>query len=87
MAGPRFTSVPVRIIVDREGHVKHVHVINGFPEQAKSISEALSQWTFKPYVKNGRALEVETGLLFDFKPDGVKARTDIANAKPVSEAR
>lgn len=87
MAGPRFTSVPVRIIVDREGRVKHIHVINGFPEQAKSISEALSQWTFKPYVKNGKALEVETGLLFDFKPDGVKTRTDIASAKSVSEAR
>lgn len=75
MVGPRFTSVPVRIIVDKQGSVKHVHVINAFPEQAKSISDALSQWTFKPYLKNGQASEVETGMLFEFKPDGVKVVT------------
>lgn len=72
MIGPKFTTVPVRIIVDKKGRVEHVHVINAFSEQAKNISDALSQWTFKPYVKDGQAVEVETGMLFEFKPDGVK---------------
>jgi hypothetical protein len=75
MIGPRFTTVPVRIIVDKQGSVKHIHVINAFAEQAKSISDALSQWTFKPYIKNGQAVEIETGMLFEFKPDGVKMLT------------
>jgi Gram-negative bacterial TonB protein C-terminal len=64
--GPRFMPIPVRIIVDTEGSVKHIHVIRAAPEQRKSIEDALRQWKFKPYRMNGRAVEIETGLLFRF---------------------
>ena len=64
--GPRFTRVPVRIVIDMQGKVKHIHVINAVPDQAASIKAALEQWVFKPYMENGSALEVETGLLFEF---------------------
>jgi hypothetical protein len=62
--GPKFMPIPVRIIVDTEGSVKHVHVIRATLEQRKSIEEALRQWKFKPYRMNGRAVEIETGLVF-----------------------
>jgi hypothetical protein len=87
MIGPKFTSVPVRIIVDKQGKVRHIHVISAFSEQAKSISDALSQWTFKPYVKNGQAAEVETGLMFEFKPDGVKLSADSTGSGAASAKR
>jgi hypothetical protein len=61
---PRFNPVPVRIVVDKEGRVKHVHFLSAFPDQAKSIADALLQWRFKPYLLNGQPVEVETGLLF-----------------------
>jgi hypothetical protein len=61
---PRFNPVPVRIIIDKEGRVKQIHFLSAFPEQAKSIGEALSQWRFKPYLLDGRPVEVETGLVF-----------------------
>jgi hypothetical protein len=64
--GPKFMPIPVRIIVDTEGSVKHVHVIRATPEQRKSIEDALRQWKFKPYGLNGRAAEIETGLMFRF---------------------
>ena len=64
--GPKFMPIPVRIIVDTEGSVKHVHVIRATPEQGKSIEDALRQWKFKPYGLNGRAVEIETGLMFRF---------------------
>lgn len=64
--GAKFTKVPVRIIIDREGKVKHIHVINAFPDQAKSVEDALAQWRFKPYLKNGQPIEIETGILFEF---------------------
>jgi hypothetical protein len=64
--GPKFISIPVRVIVDTEGAVKHVHVIRATDEQRKSIEEALRQWKFKPYRLNGRAVEIETGLAFRF---------------------
>jgi len=65
-AGPRFASVPVRIVISAEGTVEHVHAIAGFPEQIQSMSSAVSQWLFKPYRVEGRAVEIETGLLVEF---------------------
>src|SRR6266478_4325300 len=64
--GPKFLPIPVRIIVDTEGSVKHIHVIRATAEQRKSIEDALRQWKFKPYQMNGRAVEIETGLVFRF---------------------
>jgi hypothetical protein len=64
--GPKFMPIPVRIIVDTEGGVKQVHVIRATPEQRKSIEDALHQWKFKPYRLNGRAVEIESGLMFRF---------------------
>jgi hypothetical protein len=60
----RFNPVPVRIIIDKEGTVKQIHFLSAFPEQAKSISDALLKWRFKPYLRAGQPSEVETGLLF-----------------------
>jgi Gram-negative bacterial TonB protein C-terminal len=65
-AGPKFTNIPTRIIIGKNGMVKQVHVISAFPEQAESVKAALAQWQFKPYVEDGRPREVETGLMFSF---------------------
>jgi len=64
----KFNPIPVRFIIDKRGRVKHIHVISAFPEQAASISAALTQWTFKPYERNGERAEVETGILFGSEP-------------------
>jgi hypothetical protein len=64
----RFNSIPVRIVIDKEGRVKHIHVLNAFPEQAKAISDALVQWRFRPYLQSGKPVEVETGILFGRAP-------------------
>jgi hypothetical protein len=64
--GPKFTSIPVRIVIDKEGSVKHVHVIHASDEQRRSIDEALRQWKFKPPKLDGQAVEIETGLIFRF---------------------
>jgi hypothetical protein len=66
MVGPRFTEVPVRFIIGVDGKIKHLPVITAFPEQAKSVENALVQWEFKPYKREGVPAEVETGLLFRF---------------------
>lgn len=59
-----FNAVPVRIIIDKEGKVKHIHFLSAFPDQSKTITDALKQWKFKPYLQNGKPVEVETGLRF-----------------------
>lgn len=60
----RFNAVPVRIIVDKEGKVKHIHILSAFPDQEKAVLDALKQWKFRPYEQNGQRLEVETGIMF-----------------------
>jgi hypothetical protein len=63
-----FNPIPVRIIIDKDGRVKHIHFLSAFPSQAKSITDALEQWRFRPYVRDGKATEVETGILFGRTP-------------------
>jgi len=65
----RYNSIPVRAVIDAQGKISHIHFISSFPEQAKTITDALSQWRFKPYVVNGKAVEVETGVLFGTAPN------------------
>jgi hypothetical protein len=64
----KFNAVPVRIVIDKEGKVKHIHFLSAFPDQAKAISDALGKWKFKPYLSSGRPVEVETGLMFGRRP-------------------
>jgi hypothetical protein len=64
----RFNPIPVRIIIGKDGKVRHIHFISAFPDQSKAISDALMQWTFKPYLQSGKPVEVETGILFGDGP-------------------
>ena len=68
-AEPKFTSIPVRIIVGADGSVKHVHVIRATADQRHNIEEALYQWKLKPYQVGGRPSPIETGLVFKFTSD------------------
>jgi hypothetical protein len=47
--------------------VKQVHVIRATAAQRRNIEEALHQWKFKPYLRQGRAVDIETGVLIKFK--------------------
>jgi len=64
----RFNPVPVRIIIDKEGRVKHIHFLSAFPDQARVITDALHQWKFKRYLRDGKPVEVETGIFFGRVP-------------------
>jgi hypothetical protein len=74
----RFNPVPARIIIDKEGRVKNTHFLSAFPDQAKAISEALSQWRFRPYLRDGHPVEVETGIMFGRAPRPAIPRSNSA---------
>jgi hypothetical protein len=63
-----FNSVPVRIVIDKEGRVKHIHFLSALPSQAKVISDTLARWRFRPYLRDGQPVEVETGIMFGRPP-------------------
>lgn len=72
----KFNPIPVRIIISKTGRVKHIHFLSAWPEQVDIIKSALAQWEFKPYLVNGEAVEVETGIMFGAIVSGSKsART------------
>lgn len=79
----KFNPVPVRIIIGKDGSVEHIHFLSAFPDQAKSITDAVMQWKFKPYVQNGEPVKVETGIMFGSPPrttpKAQPAKTAIAN--------
>jgi hypothetical protein len=77
MTDRKFNPIPVRIVIDRYGKVKHVHVISAFPDQAKAITDALLQWEFRPYKQNGEPIEVETGIMFGRAPMPTKTATNV----------
>ncbi len=60
----RFNPVPVRIIIDKEGKITHIHFLSAFPDQDREITDALKRWKFKAYLQNGHPVEVETGIMF-----------------------
>ncbi len=60
----RFNPVPVRIIIDKEGKVRHIHFLSALADQTKPITDALARWRFRPYRRGGQPVEVETGILF-----------------------
>lgn len=64
----KFNPIPVRIIIDKDGKVKHIHFLSASPDQAKTITDALFQWRFKRYLRDGMPLEVETGVMFGRAP-------------------
>ena len=64
----RFNPAPVRIIIDKQGKVKHIHFLSAFPDQVKAITDALFQWRFRPYLRDGKPVEVETGIMFGRAP-------------------
>jgi hypothetical protein len=77
----RFNSIPVRIIIDKKGIVKHIHFLSAFPDQAKAITDALGQWKFRPSLRDGQPVEVETGIMFGPAPH----RTTLAAGHSATE--
>jgi hypothetical protein len=66
-----FTPIPVRITIDVDGKVKHIHVIRATADQRTSIEHALAQWQFRSYQSQGRTVEIETGLVYQTKQTGM----------------
>lgn len=77
----RFNPIPVRIVIGKDGSVKHIHFLSAFPDQASTITDALSQWKFKPYLRNGQAAEVETGIMFGHPTHATPPRAEAVNQR------
>jgi TonB family protein len=53
-------------VISKDGDVTEVHLISGHPALAQAAIDAVKQWKYKPYLLDGRPVEVETQVTVNF---------------------
>jgi len=59
-------EVVLRAIIGEKGNVESLRVMSGPAELAPAAVDAVKQWKYRPYMKDGRAVEVETDITVNF---------------------
>ncbi len=59
-------QVLVRVVVSDAGNVEKTEVVSGESVLAKAAVDAAKNWTFKPFIKNGKPTQVATKIRFSF---------------------
>jgi TonB family protein len=62
-------SVVMQAIISTDGSVKHVHVLQGDSHLRSAAVEAAYKWRYRPYLLNGRPVDVVTTITVDFELD------------------
>jgi TonB family protein len=62
-------DVVMQALISKEGTVKRVHVTEGDSRLRSAAEEAVYKWRYRPYVLNGRPVEVATTVTVNFNLD------------------
>lgn len=62
-------AVVLRAIIAKTGAVDALQVVSGPEELRQSALEAVSQWTYRPYLLNGQPIAVETTITINYTLD------------------
>jgi protein TonB len=65
---PSATPVVVRVVIWKSGSVSPLRVISGPPLLEGEAMNAVRLWRYKPYTRDGEALDVTTDIRVDFDP-------------------
>ncbi len=55
-------TVELDAVISKTGHVESLKVVLGPNELQQSSVDAVRQWRYKPFLLNGKAIEVETTI-------------------------
>ena len=58
--------VILHAIISKDGTIKNLSIISGNGMLVDAARDAVSQWTFKPYLLNGQPMDVETSITVNF---------------------
>lgn len=61
-------TVVLKALIGADGHVEHLSVVSGPPILVPASLDAVKNWTFKPYLLNGEAVEVGTTISVQVGP-------------------
>ncbi len=70
-------KVRLRILIDKNGHVQEVYLIDGHQLLVDAARRAVKQWLYKPTLLDGQPVEVLTEVEIEFTL-GLSARQSIA---------
>jgi protein TonB len=59
-------TVHLNGMITSRGTLEELHVLSGHPMLAQAALEAVEQWKFRPYVLNGKPIEVQTEVIVNF---------------------
>ena len=61
--------VELEAVVDEQGRVESVEVKSGNPILRMAARDALKQWKFKPFTRDGRPVKAIVPVAFEFQPE------------------
>jgi protein TonB len=67
-------DIVLRLRLAKDGTVKKMTTARGNPILAESAEKAVAQWRYRPYLLNGKPVEVETEVTVRFRLSEKKAR-------------
>lgn len=59
-------SVLLQATIDQQGNTANIVAVQGDPILVKSAIKAVSQWKYRPYIFNGKPVEVETTIKIQY---------------------
>ena len=59
-------TVHLNAVITSRGTLEELRVLSGPPILARAAREAVEQWKFRPYVLNGKPIEVQTEVIVNF---------------------
>ena len=59
-------TVVLMAVIGEDGTVKDVHVESGLPVLAQAAVDAVKQWRYKPYLIDGKPVEVDSRITINF---------------------
>jgi TonB family protein len=65
---PKASTVLVHVVIWKSGSVTPVRVVSGDPALETEAMNAVRLWRYKPYFRDGEALDVSTDIQVDFDP-------------------
>jgi periplasmic protein TonB len=60
-------TVVLKTVVDEEGKVDGVRLVEGNATLAPAAIQAVKQWRYRPYMRDGKALPFQTVVIIDFQ--------------------
>ena len=61
-------AVVLQAVVNKQGKVDSLQLLSGDSQLAQAAAEAVKQWRYKPYSRNGEPTDFQTKVTVDFKP-------------------